>query len=1215
VNHDENRVIGCVKDVWPEPPVCGINELLEVDIDKNPRLADKIRRGQVTGTSLEVLVGASLCPICFHIATDEKQPMEKGGWCDHLRLHKGRYDPKTGVRVFEINKNLQGSGHAIIESGEPADQGARIHEVFAMREPESETAPIFNQGMATRPVSSPRKSGSLKLQSEPGRMSEKKGVQPGVSPAVQAYIDRQAAKGKSARGPLGQRSSEAGLPSTQTPIPDLKGMAEQIKIFGNFRSSRDPEDVAMAGLPPKMRAMMAALGKMTAADKVRLGIESAEALRVDPEFVAACLKPIVATKKVAASDLGTTLSILMGKPEDRSNFIADLTDRSSDSAIRTGALKRLASRRSATQDHENIREIVLDTMADALRDAADQVGQAVTDETITDAVDGADKLVEGDEATKDFVVFLDEDSPVGEEAAGEKPGEIAEEEESTQAEVPEEKSEGEGVSDEPTEKKAVMTKEVPLDDVESTKDKTMKTAQAIPSVDSQKEIKPASTSNVEPDKLGGHKTENPDAIKVEQPEVRKTPTGTVPEASNLVLAALQRRQAELQDSMLSADDASLPGIRNELRKVAAQMKIQTGDFPYEGKDLGGNGMSVNPSPVDVPSAPAARATPTAKVPGSEEAAKVLPPNEGESLRKAASEQNIKLEVEPLPAAKATKPEEFPESEEQKAEKAKQSSMGKEIHPGNKDNALEKDKATKETKVTEEKDKAQKGQGEKTPATDANEKKDVEQKGQTGATTPVSETAEIKDKGQDKVTTNSADAELDKLQGKTEKTPAKSDDSADAAAKGQGTSPTKSEDIYPDAMSLKQAKLDVQFVENTAPKMRTASYWEVSRDSKPWFRISARAAFKDQALSAWDEFVSPEYGKLLVATVKRMGTKRFAAANFDEGDLEFVGVRKAQVAGTAGGDVMPASPANAQGPINAPPAVADGVLDATKPGLSLGDILPSLLAPLVAESETMSTSGAMQELVELAGNQEKVTELTTKLNESVQKLRTDSGKPAEPGVGAPPDANATPGAPAGAPPAPPAPNAQSTAPGPVNQGAIPMTAQASKREASMEKEIVALKAERSLLLRGTRIQEVVRQAQLVGIIPNYDTFYAQGGQSRRNAKKLVKAAFDKKVAEIAKMNDDSCLQVLETLSSATKKVAQSGKGSPGRRAAALQSMMIEQGGGRLMTGVPGETTMSDLDGVRLGSKGVRLSWKPKIANDINPEAVDAAMKESPIRRRD
>lgn len=1185
-NHKDEERLGRVVDVWPIPPEKGIDELLELDIENNKHLAEQIERGVVTGTSLEVLVGASLCSVCFHIATDEKAPKEKGGWCEHLRMYKGRYDPRSNQRAFEICKNLQGSGHAVIATGDPADDGARIFQVFASKE--------VGTNLNTTMPTPAKKSAKFVIKSENNlpAPNDTKGM-PQVSAAVQEIIEKNTAARRSASKTLA-RSTDSGLPAGSVTVPDFSSMGDQLKVFGNFMSSRTAEEVAMAKLPPSIRAKLAALDKLDPKSRQALGIEQASPLRVDKEFVAGHLKEAVATRKVAAKDVVSSLAVLTGVESEREQFITALTERS---ANLSGAVKRLTARRAQLQDGEGIRELVIDTLSDALQQAGESLSQAVTDDTISDTITGADALVDSDESQNDFVAYLEE----GESPQEQPQGEIASDENA-------------GVDpEESSVKEAVMTKEIPLSRVEATEEENQmnKTAQSQPHVTSQETIKPE--TEVSAKDLGGSVIKNPAPVSVPASTERTTPGETFP-SSKSVTAALQERKAALQAELLEAAPEKFQEIVAALKRVEAQMKIETESFPTA-KELGGS-VTKNPAPVDV-KAMEVRKTPSESSPGSDEAAVSV--QEGKGIEKVAQSNFVKdgkVEVAAPPADRSAKPEEFPLSKEQKRpEGDKVRDMKKEIHPGNEDNAEEKEKMTKSSESMGEEARKLKNQGVASPSTTDADKQDIAAKGQSTPTPEGKSDDEIaKLKGQQVKTPTISPEEQDKLQGKTEVSKAKSPKD-DAKLEG-ADSITKSSDRYDDATSLganpdaasypkdmlRSGELAADFCENTEPGKRSASFWEVKLNGKPMCRISAKAAYEDEVIKYFSVFASADYGRKLVEALREEGLDEVATKTFNPGALEILSEKTAQsiADGMPGGNTAPAST-----PINVSPAVADNILNETKPGLSIADLLANLLAPLVIESESLSTSGVMQDIVELANNQDKVTELTTKLNDNVQKIRSSAGLPAEASAPAgtapaavPPAANAAPGAVG---------NMQPTAPGPQATGATQMTAQAS-RVSELETENRKLQAHNSALLRGQRIEQVVKAAQNSGIVEGYNKFI-RAGKSRKEAKRMAQASLEKETTRILGLPNDACEQALDTMLSACRAVAAATDKPAARRTAAFLQMQREAGVAPLGT-LPGETGVADMM-TDPKSRSMKLSWK--VANGIDPEKHDQALSTVHVRK--
>lgn len=1167
-NHNEKDHLGQVVDVWPVPPHKGIDELLEVDAALNKRLAERIALGQVTGTSLEVLVGASMCSCCFHIATDEHAPKEKGGWCDHLRMYKGRYDPKTGQRVFEINKNLIGSGHAIIESGEPADQGARISQVFASADFDAN----LNKVMATK------KHVIASDNNPPPDASVAPKGMPVVSASVQAIIEKNAAKRRSVgNARVGNRSEGTDLPSGPVSVPDFRNMGAQLKAFGNYVSSRSDEEVAMAGLPPEMRKKMEAMNKMDTKTKIALGIEEANPLRVDKEFVAAHLKPLVATKKVTAKAIAAAINELTGTETERAYFSSGINERTL-SGARTAALKRLASRKACMEDSESIKELVIDALGDALQDAADSLSQQVTEDTTNDLLLNTEQLIDTDDHQNDFVEYLDE----GNDATQENLGEIA-----SGPEVGDVPMEG-------SEKDAIMVKTIPQ--VEATeKEENMKIeAQVQPHVTTQRKT-PTETEVSATNLDGNGLDKNPKAVEVPASEERSSAPAKFPTDS--MLATLTARKASLQEQLLTAKPEEFATIVASLKKVEAQIKIETESFPMA-TELGGNGLDKNASPVDVKHE-APRSTPTATTPGSDETASSA--QDGNGLRTA------KVEVEKAPAERSTKSEEFPVAKDQKREDEKARDMKKEIMPGNDDNALEKDKMTKTSDMNKA-DQDAKNQGVASPSGSDADKTDIDNKGQAAPTKKEDGEADVKMQGQEAKTPTITNEQQDAAQGKT--TPSKpANPDADAKVKGQDA-PTKSTDEYDDARSLaadpdalsypkdmlRSGSVTAEFVELTEPGKRSASYWEVKHNDEPLCRITAKAAWEDSVIEKFSVFASADYGRKLVAELQEHGLAHVAKETFKPGALEIV--RKAQSVS----ETMPVTnPTNTAAPVSVSPGVSDKVLNEAKPGLATADILSNTLAPLIIESDSLSTSGVIKDLVELAGDQNKVTEFTTKLNEAVQTLRNKAGMPSDSGAAAP---AAAPMENAAAPAAP----AQPTAPAPEAYGATQMTAQAS-RIAELEAANSKLQTKNSALLRGQRIESVVKAAQSVGILDNYNKF-VKAGKSRKEAKRMAQKVIETEVTKFLSLPNEACESSLDTLIKSVKAVAALGDRSASRRAASFEQMNREAGNVGILTGLSGDNTSSPEWSKK---NSLSLSWK--VANSIDSDKFNEQSKHTNRRKDD
>lgn len=75
LNHDSSKRVGTILDVIPIKDEKSIDFLLEVENKLAPMVVNAIKKGDVVGTSMGVLVGQSICNICENLAYEE------GDWC------------------------------------------------------------------------------------------------------------------------------------------------------------------------------------------------------------------------------------------------------------------------------------------------------------------------------------------------------------------------------------------------------------------------------------------------------------------------------------------------------------------------------------------------------------------------------------------------------------------------------------------------------------------------------------------------------------------------------------------------------------------------------------------------------------------------------------------------------------------------------------------------------------------------------------------------------------------------------------------------------------------------------------------------------------------------------------------------------------------------------------------------------------------------------
>jgi len=131
LNHNKNLRVGTIIDVWPIFGEKAIEFLLETEKReaqrKEPLLIEALERGKPVTASMGVWVTHSLCSVCGNEAKTEDE------WCDHLKYHKGRKDPKTGQRVYEDNRGITGMELSWVTVGAPADQKATLRRVVASK--------------------------------------------------------------------------------------------------------------------------------------------------------------------------------------------------------------------------------------------------------------------------------------------------------------------------------------------------------------------------------------------------------------------------------------------------------------------------------------------------------------------------------------------------------------------------------------------------------------------------------------------------------------------------------------------------------------------------------------------------------------------------------------------------------------------------------------------------------------------------------------------------------------------------------------------------------------------------------------------------------------------------------------------------------------------------------------------------------------------------
>jgi hypothetical protein len=432
-----------------------------------------------------------------------------------------------------------------------------------------------------------------------------------------------------------------------------------------------------------------------------------------------------------------------------------------------------------------------------------------------------------------------------------------------------------------------------------------------------------------------------------------------------------------------------------------------------------------------------------------------------------------------------------------------------------------------------------------------------------------------------------------------------------------------------------SKLTAEFKKVEAKNQATASNWTVFENDEPIFRVALKTAYPREVVARYNDFASEEYGDTLISELKGRGIKAVNKRWYGEAGVTFTdserkAMRKASISpdvyqpkagdhirvtidnshgvvksvGVAEADIefpngqvksikisklrkaqsqTPASTsAQTNQPANVDPAVADKIMNDAKPGISVLDLVASLAAPIIAESDTLSVTTFLEEFVNLGQSQDKVTELTTKLNQNVENLKQQSGLPEEPDSGTSPAVGE----------APPAPNPN------------PQMAQASRTIGESEKKY-------AMKLQELRITPIVREEQACGLIDNYNSFLRAGCTKREAATESRRVA-EERVQELISIPEEAYL-VLEKQIKGACRMARSKVGNlPGaERDASLkkarwEAMQTEASvsGSRVIKHLPGPFTEAATEMKRHAGIG---GLKFKSAHGVDAEKVEAALK--------
>ena len=1080
VNHDDERRVGKIEDVWIDPPREAVVELISLDKvgpHNNDVLCRKIEAGLVDSGSMELLTGHGSCTLCQHVHHSEED------FCDCLKNMKGMVDQRTGIHVAEICKNIAGCGHAIIATGDPADSGALVRQVLAGKKEDQQpvsTGTNFNHDMAQEKVNTLD-----------------------AKPVVEKKASRKPNLERVGRRSEGQSSSSY----SEKPLPDMSDMAAQLKAFGNYDGTRTAQDIRLASMSPEERAEYEEFQAFRQGKKVKASpsISLKPTLRVDKKFIMASLRSAMGTKKMDGKAVFASLSSLTLDKEDFTKALASRR-------LSSNALARLSMRRGQLVNTDELEETIMDVIADSLISAGESMKSQVSDTTYDDVFDGASDLSEGGEES-----FMDELGKPEDES----------EEHKNKNDIPLDKGlpkeEGEKEEDEPTvihndeDKKDFKPEEKQEnEDKESSdsleekpmKNETKKEAQKTETFPEAKAYTP-------------EKSPSQKAIKTEDEPSVKHESNPAPKVSTTLKIALQRRAQALETS-IEKGEGNLEELVSEHTKVTAQLgKLD---------DLGGNGMDENAKPVD-------HVGSGKKLSGEEGNDKPeslggngLDENPKPVIHVAAREawQRIKASITNPSAVSAKDIAMLKEMgilpKDYKAGQAlpKATSLDTEDPP------TEATDATGDLKLASKADDKmiENENVEKKTAPGEGSKDEESNKGWNDKTKPGEGLkGEEENKGWTKPTGNKdGDAEMAKetgqVEGKELSTKVKADDAKQDKDLGRTNVTKPGEAIKDEPKNLgweRTAQLKAEYSEPTEPGSRSNAAWTVFANDEPILRVALRNVYPGEVIKRVAQFASEEYAATLVDAIQEQGVEAVHNDTFSGQTKLFTpaertAMRKAQAAPI---------PAATNVPIGAPasvePAVADKILNDAKPGIGVLDLVASLIAPVIAESDSLSVSSFMEDLVGIGQNQDKVTELTTKLNSNVETIKSQAGLPENANTAATPEAGGTEGT--------------EGAPGPV---ATPPAASPNPQVVQAMKPISEAEKRWALKLQASRIEPIVLEEQACGLIPGATQLHAEG-LSRKASSQKAREVVQTRVAELMALPEEAYLMVEREIKAMCRKV--------------------------------------------------------------------------------
>lgn len=129
-NLHREAAVGICLDAWPikGEPTPGVDVLMAVSRTRAPEECDMIASGELTETSMGVVVGRAICAVCDNVASEPEE------FCVHIAEGmKGQ--EIEGQLCFEYNRDLNFFENTLISPwNKAADSGAYIKQRIAMRQ-------------------------------------------------------------------------------------------------------------------------------------------------------------------------------------------------------------------------------------------------------------------------------------------------------------------------------------------------------------------------------------------------------------------------------------------------------------------------------------------------------------------------------------------------------------------------------------------------------------------------------------------------------------------------------------------------------------------------------------------------------------------------------------------------------------------------------------------------------------------------------------------------------------------------------------------------------------------------------------------------------------------------------------------------------------------------------------------------------------------------